>query len=85
MELFFVLLLVPLAWLFIMPGGVKKRAGAFRFAGIGAIILAVAAGWIGVQVTTRPTNAPVDYAASDDSMRALLSEPETAPRYSFNN
>lgn len=86
MELLLVLLLIPLAWLFIMPGRrAPKRARTFRFAGVGAIILAIAAGWIGVQVTTRPANAPVDYSASDDDLRAILMEPASAPRYSFRD
>jgi L-lactate permease len=85
MELLLLLFLIPLAWLFMLPGRAAKRAKKFRLTGIAAIVLAVAAGWIGMQVTAKPTNAPVDYAASENDLRAILLEPEAAPRYSFNN
>lgn len=83
MELLLLLLLIPLAWLWLLPGRIAKRARKYRFAGIGALILAIAAGWIGLQVTARPDNAPVDYAAGDNDLRAILSQPDNAPRYSF--
>lgn len=82
--LLLLLLLIPLAWLLLL-GRIAKSAKKYRFAGIGAVLLAVAAGWIGMQVTAKPANAPVDYTASDDDLRALLLEPEAAPRYSFRD
>lgn len=82
--LLLLLLLIPLAWLLLL-GRIAKGAKKYRFTGIGALILALAAGWIGMQVTTKPANAPVDYAASDDDLRAILLEPESAPRYSFRD
>ena len=85
MELVLLLLLVPLVWVWLLPRRVARRARKFRFTGIAALVLAVAAGWLGMQVTARPANAPVDYAARDDDLRAILSEPETAPRYSFRD
>jgi hypothetical protein len=86
MELLVVLLLiVPIAWLWLLPGRVAKRARKHRFAGIGALLLAIAIGWIGLFVTARPDNAPVDYAQGDNELRAILGQPETAPRYSFRD
>ncbi len=85
MELLLILLLlIPIAWL-ILLGRLAKGVKKYRFAGLGAVLLAVAAGWIVMQVTAKPANAPVDYAASADDLRAILSQPEAAPRYSFNN
>lgn len=82
--LLLLLLLIPLAWLLLL-GRLAKGLKKHRFAGIGALVLAVAAGWIVMQVTARPANAPVDYTASDDDLRAILLEPESAPRYSFRD
>ena len=85
MELFLVLLLVPLVWLWLLPGRLAKRAKKYRLAGIGVLLLLIAGGWIGLQVTQRPDNAPVDYAAGDNALRALLAQPEAEPRYSFRD
>lgn len=82
MELFLVLLLVPLVWLWLLPGRIAKRARKYRFAGIGVLLFAIAAGWIGLQVTARPDNAPVDYAAGDQDLRAILQETGGVPLYS---
>ena len=73
MELLVVLLLiVPIAWLWLLPGRVAKRARKYRFASIGALLLAIAIGWIGLFVTARPDNAAVDYAQGDNELRAIL-------------
>lgn len=85
MELLLILLLlIPIAWLLLL-GRLAKGVKKYRFTGLGAVLLALAGGWIAMQVTAKPANAPVDYTASDDDLRAILLEPETAPRYSFNN
>lgn len=82
--LLLLLLLIPLAWLLLL-GRLAKSVKKYRFAGLGAVILALAAGWIGMQVTAKPAVAPVDYTASEDDLRAILLEPESAPRYSFRD
>jgi hypothetical protein len=82
--LLLLLLLIPLAWLLLL-GRLAKGLKKHRFAGLGALILAVAVGWIGIQVTARPPTPPVDYTASEDDLRAILLEPESAPRYSFRD
>ena len=85
MELLLLLLLIPLVWLWLLPGRIAKRAKKYRLAGMGALVLAIAVGWIGLQVTARPDNAPVDYAAGDNDLRAILAAPAADPRYSFRD
>lgn len=80
--LLLLLLLIPIAWLLLL-GRLAKGMKKYRFAGLGVVLLALAVGWIGMQVTAKPVNAPVDYAEGDDALRAILSQPDTAPRYSF--
>lgn len=82
MELLFLLLLVPIAWL-LLPGRLAKRARKYRFTGAGILVGALIAGWIGIQAFSGPPQQKVDYAEGDDQLRAILLQPETAPRYSF--
>lgn len=86
MELLLLLLLVPIIWLGLLPGRIAKRAREYRMAGASLLGGALVAGWIGLQVISSPQQpaAPkVDYSAGDTELRAILLQPETAPRYSF--
>lgn len=83
MELLFLLVLIPIAWLVLLPGRIAKRARRYRFTGAGLLAGAALAGWIGIQAFSgTPPQQKVDYAAGDTELRALLLQPETAPRYS---
>jgi hypothetical protein len=85
MELLFLLLLIPVLWLLLLPGRIAKRARKYRFTGAGILVGVLIAGWIGVQAMSRPPAETVDYAAGDSDLRAILLQPETAPRYSFRD
>jgi hypothetical protein len=85
MELLFLLLLVPAAWLLLLPGRLAKRARKYRFTGAGILLGVLVAGWVGVQALSKPPAETVDYAAGDSDLRAILLQPETAPRYSFRD
>ena len=83
MELLLLLLLVPIIWLLLLPGRIAKRARKYRFTGAGILAGALVAGWIGIQAFSAPPQQKVDYAEGDDQLRAILLQPETAPRDSF--
>ncbi|MDB5541278.1 MAG: hypothetical protein JWQ89_3005 [Devosia sp.] len=83
MELLLLLLLVPIFWLALLPGRVAKRARRYRLTGAGVLAGALIAAWIGIHAFSRPPEPAVDYAAGDTELRALLQQPEAAPRYSF--
>jgi hypothetical protein len=85
MELLFLLLLIPVLWLLLLPGRIAKRARKYRFNGAGILVGVLIAGWIGVQAISKPSVEAVDYAAGDSDLRAILLQPETAPRYSFRD
>jgi hypothetical protein len=84
MELLLLLVLVPIAWLVLLPGRVAKHARRYRFTGAGLLAGLAIAAWIGIQAfsSSTPTQRKVDYTAGDTELRAILLEPETAPRYS---
>ena len=83
MELLLLLLLVPIVWLVLLPGRVAKRARAFRFPIAGLLAGSAVALWVGLQVfSAAGPQSAIDYAAGDTELRAILLEPETAPRYS---
>jgi hypothetical protein len=83
MELLLLLLLVPIAWLVLLPGRIAKHVRRYRIAGAGIIAVAGLAVWVGVQaLSSQPAQQPVDYAAGDTALRSILLQPETAPRYS---
>jgi hypothetical protein len=82
MELLLLLLLLPVAWLVLLPGRVARRARAFRFPLAGILAGGAVALWVGLQLFSASTPPPVDYAAGERDLRAILLEPETAPRYS---
>lgn len=82
MELLLLLLLVPIAWLLMLPGRVAKRLRKYRFTGAGILAGVLVVGWIGMQVFSGPPPVKQDYSAGDTELRALLLQPETAPRYS---
>jgi hypothetical protein len=83
MELLFLLLLIPIIWLLLLPGRIAKRARRYRFTGAGILVGALVAGWIGLHALSGPPHQKIDYADGDDQLRAILLQPETAPRYSF--
>lgn len=83
MELLFLLLLIPVVWLLLLPGRLAKRARKYRFTGAGILVGVLVAGWIGIQAFSGSPQQKVDYAEGDDQLRAILLQPETAPRYSF--
>lgn len=83
MELLLLLLLVPIIWLGLLPGRIAKRARKYRVAGAGVLVGALVAGWVGIQAFSGPPAAKADYSAGDTELRAILLQPETAPRYSF--
>jgi hypothetical protein len=85
MELLLLLLLVPIFWLLLLPGRIAKRARKYRFTGAGILAGALVAGWIGIQAFSGPPPAKVDYTAGDTELRAILLQPENAPRYSFRD
>lgn len=85
MELLFLLLLIPVVWLLLLPGRLAKRARKYRFTGAGILVGVLVAGWIGMQSLSKPPAETVDYAAGDSDLRAILLQPETAPRYSFRD
>ncbi len=86
MELLLLLLLVPIAWLVLLPSRIAKHARRYRFTGAGLIAGIAVAAWIGIQMfTAAPPQQKVDYAAGDPELRAILLQPETAPRYSFRD
>ena len=82
MELLLLLLLVPIFWLLLLPGRIAKRARKYRFTAAGILVGVLVAGWIGVQAFSGAGRQRVDYAEGDDQLRALLLQPDTAPRYS---
>lgn len=82
MELLLLLLLVPIVWLLLLPGRIAKRARKYRFTAAGILAGALVAGWIGVQAFSGAAQQRVDYAEGDDQLRAILLQPEIAPRYS---
>ena len=82
MELLLLLLLVPIIWLLLLPGRIAKRARKYRFTGAGILAGVLVAGWIGIQAFSGAAQQRVDYAEGDDQLRAILLQPETAPRYS---
>lgn len=83
MELLFLLLLVPIVWLLLLPGRIAKRVRKYRFAGAGVLAAVLVAGWFGMQAISGPPPVKLDYSAGDSELRAMLLQPETAPRYSF--
>lgn len=82
MELLLLLLLVPIVWLLMLPGRIAKRARKYRFTAAGILVGVLVASWIGVQAFSGAGQQRVDYAEGDDQLRAMLLQPETAPRYS---
>jgi hypothetical protein len=85
MELLLLLLLVPIFWLLLLPGRIAKRARKYRFTGAGILVGVLVAGWIGIQAFSGPPPVKVDYTAGDTELRAILLQPENAPRYSFRD
>ena len=82
MELLLLLVLVPIVWLIFLPGRIAKRVRAFRLPAAGLLAVGAAAVWIGLQFVSAPAQPGIDYSAGDSDLRAILLEPETAPRYS---
>ncbi len=85
MELLFLLLLIPVAWLLLLPKRLARRARKYRFTGAGILLGVMVAGWVGVQAMSKPPVETVDYSAGDSDLRAILLRPDTAPRYSFRD
>jgi len=75
-ELLLILLLVPLAWLLLLPRRVAGFVRAIRIPGAGILIAVMILGLILVRA---PRGGPADYAAGDAALRALL-EPTVATR-----
>jgi hypothetical protein len=82
MELLLLLLLVPIIWLVLLPGRIAKRARKYRMAGASVLFGAMIAGWVGIQAFSA-AQPKLDYSAGDTELRALLLQPEIAPRYSL--
>jgi hypothetical protein len=82
MEFLLLLVIVPIAWLMLLPGRMAKRTRAFRLPVAGMLAVGAVAVWIGLQVFAQPQRPDIDYSAGDSDLRAILLEPETAPRYS---
>lgn len=82
MELLLLLVLVPIAWLVLLPRRIAKRLRAFRLPAAGLLAGGAVAVWVGLQFVATPQHSSADYAAGDSELRAILLEPETAPRYS---
>lgn len=71
MELLFLLLLVPAFWLIMLPRRLAGAARRHRFALTGLVLLILATGWISTTYLA-PAPEPLDYARSDETLRALL-------------
>lgn len=71
MDLLFLLLLVPAFWLIMLPRRLAGAARRHRFTLTGVLLLVLATGWISANYLT-PRLDPVDYASSDETLRALL-------------
>ena len=84
MELLLLLVLVPIAWLVLLPRRITARARSTRFTGAGLLAGIAIAAWVGLQLfsSAPPASPAIDYTAGDSDLRAILLEPETAPRYS---
>ncbi|MGV3492111.1 MAG: hypothetical protein ACO1OG_12415 [Devosia sp.] len=80
MELLLLLVLVPIAWLLVMPRR-SKRSRAMRFPLVGVLAGGAIAVWVGLQFFTAAPRPDTDYSAGDSELRAILLDPETAPRY----
>jgi ferric-dicitrate binding protein FerR (iron transport regulator) len=82
MELLLLLLLVPIAWLVLLPSRIASHVRRYRFTGAGLLAGAAVAAWVGFQFLAPSQQQKIDYAAGDTELRAILLHPETAPRYS---
>ena len=71
MELLLLLLVIPVAWLMLLPSRIAGTLRRHRFAGAG-ILAAVAFGAFLMLQLNRPTETPADYAQGDAALRAML-------------
>jgi hypothetical protein len=71
MELLLLLLAVPLIWQLLLPARVFGRARRLPLRSAGIVALVVVGGLL-VFTTTKREVSPVDYAAGDAALRALL-------------
>ena len=76
MELLFLLLLIPVAWLLLLPGRIAKRARKYRFTGAGILVGVLIAGWIGVQAMSKP---PADTVEEGQPAVDLEADAEAGP------
>lgn len=72
-ELLLLLLIVPIAWLVMLPRRIAGAARRYRFQAVGVLLVLMVAGWFAIDVAGRPpAPSQADYAAGDTALRALL-------------
>ncbi len=72
MELLLLLLVLPLAWLLLLPRRVAGVARRFSVPGFGILIGAVVLGFIMLRAAPPAPETITDYAAGDTALRVLL-------------
>jgi hypothetical protein len=72
MELLLLLLIVPIAWLVLLPSRIAGAARRYRFAGVGVLLVLLIGGWFAIQALAVAPESRADYAAGDSALRALL-------------
>lgn len=71
MEFLFLLLLVPIAWLFLLPARIAGTVRRHRIATADILVTFALGGFVLLQLT-RPVDRPADYAEGDATLRAML-------------
>ncbi len=73
MELLLLLLIVPIAWLMMLPRRIAGAVRRYRFHTVGVLLVLMVGGWFAIDVAMRSAaETPADYAAGDTALRALL-------------
>jgi len=85
MELLLLLLLIPIAWLALVRRRMANEARRYRMSTAGIAVGAALAVWVAFLAFSGPSQQKVDYGTGDDQVRAILHQPDVAPRYSSRN
>ena len=72
MELLFLLLLVPIAWLMLLPRRVAGAVRRFRMPTAGILAGILLLGFVLLRAPTPAPEPPTDYSVGDTALRALI-------------
>ena len=72
MELLLLLLILPIAWLVMLPKRIAGAVRRYRVQVVGVLLVILVGGWFAIETATRPAELRADYAAGDTALRALL-------------